>query len=60
MDDQLGQIVELRFFGGLKDAEIGAALGISERSVQRSWRTARAWLSREMGRDDPTGEDGSR
>jgi RNA polymerase sigma factor (TIGR02999 family) len=52
MDEQLGEIVELRFFGGLTDAEIGAALGISERSVQRGWRTARAWLSREMAREE--------
>lgn len=51
VDPQLGQIVELRFFGGLKDAEIGAALGVSERTVQRGWRMARAWLSREMASD---------
>jgi len=52
MDEQLGEIVELRFFGGLNDAEIGTALGTSERSVQRGWRMARAWLSREMGREE--------
>jgi RNA polymerase sigma factor (TIGR02999 family) len=51
VDPQLGQIVELRFFGGLKDAEIGAAIGVSERTVQRGWRMARAWLSREMTND---------
>ncbi len=50
-DPQLAQIVELRFFGGLKDREIGVALGTSERSVQRGWRTARAWLMREMKQD---------
>jgi len=38
------QLVELRFFGGLANAEIGAVLGISEPSVRRDWRLARAWL----------------
>lgn len=43
------RIVELRFFGGLPEAEIAAILGISERSVQRDWRIARAWLLARMG-----------
>lgn len=50
-DPQLAQIVELRFFGGLKDREIAAAIDSSERSVQRGWRTARAWMMREMDRE---------
>jgi RNA polymerase sigma factor (TIGR02999 family) len=48
MDPQLAQIVELRFFGGLENQAIAAAIGSSLRSVERGWRTARAWLSREL------------
>jgi RNA polymerase sigma factor (TIGR02999 family) len=46
--ERLGRLVELRFFAGLNDEEIGAVLGISSRTVQRDWRAARAFLSREM------------
>ncbi len=38
------EIVNLRFFAGLGEAEIADLLGISERSVQRQWSYARAWL----------------
>ena len=44
LDERQAQIVELRYFGGLQDAEIGAVLGISEPTVRRDWRVARAWL----------------
>ncbi len=44
LDDQLGSIVELRFFGGLSNVEAGKVLGVSTRSVERGWSTARAWL----------------
>lgn len=40
------QIVECRFFGGLSEQEIAAALGVTERTVQRDWAKARAWLGR--------------
>jgi RNA polymerase sigma factor (TIGR02999 family) len=42
------RVVEMRFFGGLELAEIGAVLGITERTVKRDWAFARAWLAREM------------
>jgi len=42
------RIVEMRFFGGLENAEIGAALELSERTVEREWSYARAWLRREL------------
>jgi RNA polymerase sigma factor (TIGR02999 family) len=45
-DAQLATIVECRFFGGLKEAEIAEALGVSERTVERGWRRARAHLFR--------------
>jgi len=40
------QVVECRFFGGMEEREIAAALGISERTVHRDWIKARAWLYR--------------
>jgi RNA polymerase sigma-70 factor (ECF subfamily) len=42
------QIVELRFFGGLSEAEIAEVLHVSERTVRSDWRVARAWLQREL------------
>ena len=42
------RVVELRYFGGLTEEEIVAALDISPRTVRRDWEFARAWLSREL------------
>jgi RNA polymerase sigma factor (TIGR02999 family) len=42
------QVVELRYFGGLGEEEIAAALEISVRTVRRDWSVARAWLYREL------------
>ena len=42
------QVVELRYFGGLTEEEIVAALKISPRTVRRDWDFARAWLLREL------------
>ena len=44
------KVVELRYFGGLTEEEIVAALNISPRTVRRDWDLARAWLLRELGR----------
>lgn len=44
------RVVELRYFGGLTEEEIVAALDISPRTVRRDWDFARAWLSRELSR----------
>lgn len=44
------RMVESRFFGGLDMAETAELLGVSEATVQRDWRAARAWLSRELRR----------
>lgn len=43
-----GQIVELRFFGGLSIEEIAVVLGISPATVKRGWTTARLWLRKEI------------
>ncbi len=48
LDPQQCQIVELRFFTGLKEEEIAEVLNISVRTVRRDWRSARAWLFREI------------
>jgi RNA polymerase sigma-70 factor, ECF subfamily len=42
------QVVECRFFGGLEEREIAAALGVDERTVRRDWVKARAWLYRAL------------
>jgi RNA polymerase sigma factor (TIGR02999 family) len=39
------QVVESRFFGGMDVSEIAALLEVSESSVERDWRAARAWLA---------------
>lgn len=52
LDPRQARVVELRFFGGLENAEIAAVLGISEPTVVRDWRIARAWL---FGRLRPPG-----
>jgi RNA polymerase sigma-70 factor, ECF subfamily len=44
LDERQARIVELRFFGGLKVDEVGEALGISPKTVEKDWRMARAWL----------------
>ena len=38
-------MVELRYFGGLTEAEMAAGLGITERTVQRDWAKARLFLA---------------
>ncbi|MDM7920712.1 MAG: sigma-70 family RNA polymerase sigma factor [Pyrinomonadaceae bacterium] len=50
IDEHQAKVVEMRFFGGLNNAEIAEALGISERSVVREWGSARLWLFRELTR----------
>jgi RNA polymerase sigma factor (TIGR02999 family) len=48
LDARQAQVVEYRFFGGLTHEEIAEVLGISVPTVQRDWRVARAWLSKEL------------
>ncbi len=55
VDERLAQIVELRFFGGLKHREIAAVLECSEPTVRRRFRAAKAWLYRSLRGDDPDG-----
>jgi RNA polymerase sigma factor (TIGR02999 family) len=42
------QVIELRFYAGLTLPEISDVLALSESTVQRRWRTARAWMLKEL------------
>jgi RNA polymerase sigma factor (TIGR02999 family) len=42
------KVIELRFYAGLTLPEISNVLDISERTIQRRWRTARAWMLKEL------------
>ena len=54
-DERKTLVIELRFFGGLSVAEAATALGVSEETVLRDWRLARAWLfARLKGPPDAT------
>ena len=44
-DPRLKQVVEMRYFGGMSDAEIAEALGVTARTVGRDWQRARLMLS---------------
>jgi len=48
LSSQDRRIVELKFFGGLTEAEIASVLEVSERTVGRRWLFARTWLFREL------------
>ena len=48
VDARKSQVVELRFFGGLSVIETAEALDVSEDTVTRDWKVAKAWLSREL------------
>lgn len=50
MDERQARIVELRFLGGLTVEEIAGALDVSTATVKREWRTAKAWLYKELSK----------
>lgn len=49
-DPRKGQIVELRFFGGLSVQETAEVLNTSQRTVMRDWSLAKAWLRSELSK----------
>jgi RNA polymerase sigma factor (TIGR02999 family) len=49
LDPGLAQIVELRAFGGLTIEETAHVMNVSPSTAKREWRTAKAWLTRELG-----------
>jgi RNA polymerase sigma factor (TIGR02999 family) len=50
VDVRLVRVVEMRYFGGLTDNEIGQALGVTERTVRRDWDRAKLLLAGLLGR----------
>ena len=50
-DVRKSQVVELRYFGGLRVKEVAEVLGVSERTVADDWAYAKAWLHRELRRE---------
>jgi len=48
LDERKSRVVELRFFGGLSTRETAEVLKVSEATVEREWKRAKAWLSCEL------------
>jgi RNA polymerase sigma factor (TIGR02999 family) len=48
LDPRLVQVVELRYFAGMTEAAIAAALGVTDRTIRRDWEKARLLLARAM------------
>lgn len=53
VDAREARVIELRFFGGLSEAETAHVLGVSDRTIRREWDHARAWLLRELKHGAP-------
>jgi RNA polymerase sigma-70 factor (ECF subfamily) len=53
LNERQSQVMTLRYFGGMTVAEVATSIGVSPVTVERDWRLARAWLSRQL-----RGEDG--
>ncbi len=54
-DARQGQVVELRFFGGLSVEETAAALKVSPETVMRDWKVAKGWLRHELSGEHQSG-----
>lgn len=48
LDARLAKVVQYRYFAGLTEEEIASLLGVTDRTVRRDWRKARAFLHREI------------
>lgn len=53
IDPRQGQVVELRYFGGLSIEETAEVMGISPATVKREWGTAKLWLMQQMEGNQP-------
>jgi RNA polymerase sigma factor (TIGR02999 family) len=47
-DETQAKIVEMKFFGGLTNEEVAEVLGVSDSTIKREWRMARAWLTTKL------------
>ncbi len=52
LSERMARVVELRYFGGLTVEEVAQVIGVSKRTIEGDWETARVWLARELGEDD--------
>ena len=48
LDPRKSRVVEMRFFGGLREDEIAECLGVSTKTVTRDWKMAKLWLYSEL------------
>lgn len=48
LNERVGRVVELRYFGGLTEEETAEVLGVSARTVRRDWGKAKVWLFKEL------------
>ena len=55
VDERKGRVVELRFFGGLDIKETAEVLKVSQETVLRDWKLAKAWLLRDLSGDKHRG-----
>jgi RNA polymerase sigma factor (TIGR02999 family) len=53
LDERLASVVEWRYFGGMTEGEVADALGVTERTVRRDWKKARAFLYRDLAGGGP-------
>ena len=51
IDPRAAQVISLRFFSGMSNPEVAEHLGVSVRTVEGDWTHARAWLRRELARE---------
>ena len=49
LDPRMAQVVEMRYFGGMSEADIAEALAVTDRTVRRDWEKARLWLAEWFG-----------
>jgi RNA polymerase sigma factor (TIGR02999 family) len=49
LDERKARVVEMKYFAGMTNQEIATALGISDATVERDWKVARAWLIKALG-----------
>jgi RNA polymerase sigma factor (TIGR02999 family) len=53
LDPQQARVVELRYFAGLSAEETAESIGTSQRTVEREWSLAKAWLRAELAEGKP-------
>ena len=48
VDERLARVVEMRYFAGMTESEVAAAMGVTERTVRRDWQKARLLLAESL------------